>query len=147
MYVPSIITHRNIHNISQNIFLCRFEMADYVLHTLKLRALFGKRRLFWRKFHNCVITCPSLLGAIGILVPVRNIRYCNVDGQSVAKQRLCKQTSTIERLFSMRSAPSKTRIYRKSVDRQRCGNPRYNTLIPLILVFTFPLCSLHPSRK
>jgi hypothetical protein len=31
--------------------------------------------------------------------------YCNVDGQSVAKQRLSKQTSTIERLFSMGSAP------------------------------------------
>jgi hypothetical protein len=28
-----------------------------------------------------------------------NLKYCNVDGQSVAKQLLCKQTSTIERLF------------------------------------------------
>jgi hypothetical protein len=27
-----------------------------------------------------------------------NIKYCNVDGQSVAKQRLGKQTSTTERL-------------------------------------------------
>jgi hypothetical protein len=31
--------------------------------------------------------------------------YLNVDGQSVAKQRLGKQTSTTERLFSMGSAP------------------------------------------
>jgi hypothetical protein len=30
---------------------------------------------------------------------------CNVDGLGVARQRLGKQTSTIERLFSMRSAP------------------------------------------
>jgi hypothetical protein len=30
--------------------------------------------------------------------------YCNVDCQSVAKQRLGKQTSTIDRLFSMGSA-------------------------------------------
>jgi hypothetical protein len=32
-------------------------------------------------------------------------KYCNVDGLSVAKQRLGKQTSTIEGLFSMGSAP------------------------------------------
>jgi hypothetical protein len=30
--------------------------------------------------------------------------YCNVNGQSVAKQRLGKQISTIERLFSVGSA-------------------------------------------
>jgi hypothetical protein len=34
---------------------------------------------------------------------------CNVDGQSVAKQRLGKRTSTIERLF-MQSAPSKSTV-------------------------------------
>jgi hypothetical protein len=33
------------------------------------------------------------------------LKYCNVDGHSDAKQRLSKQTSTIERLFSMDSAP------------------------------------------
>jgi hypothetical protein len=33
------------------------------------------------------------------------ICYCNVDGQSVAKQRLGKQTSTIEKVFSMGSVP------------------------------------------
>jgi hypothetical protein len=31
--------------------------------------------------------------------------YCNVDVQSVAKQRLGKQTSTIDRLFSVGSTP------------------------------------------
>jgi hypothetical protein len=38
-----------------------------------------------------------------------NFKYveysCNVDGQNVAKQQLGKRTSTIERLFSMGSAP------------------------------------------
>jgi hypothetical protein len=29
------------------------------------------------------------------------IQFCNMDGQSIAKQWLGKQTSTIERLFSM----------------------------------------------
>jgi hypothetical protein len=31
--------------------------------------------------------------------------YCNVDDQSVAKERLGKQTSATERLFSMGSSP------------------------------------------
>jgi hypothetical protein len=34
-------------------------------------------------------------------------KYCNVDYQRVAKQRLDKQTSTTEKV-SMRSAPSKS---------------------------------------
>jgi hypothetical protein len=47
--------------------------------------------------------------------------YCNVDGQSVAKQRLSKQISIRKLCFLCGTPRAKARRYRKSVARQRSG--------------------------
>jgi hypothetical protein len=61
-----------------------------------------------------------------------DMRYttnCNVDGQSVAKKRFDKETSTIRKQFSLCGPPGeKARRYRKSVARQLSGKHASTTM-------------------
>jgi hypothetical protein len=92
----STLWHSDDTDFHENLIITFYLITEFVFETWSTYSL-------WLLHRSCFNVKKSLHYPQNGLC----VSYFNVDGQSVAKQRLGKQTSTIRKLFSMRSAPSK----------------------------------------
>jgi hypothetical protein len=118
--------------------LCQERLFTCLAYSPIRRQCSPQSPLWEPQIKHCILHCfylhyttftASHTFFISLVLYNNKIKYCNVDGQSVAKQRIGKQTSTIGKLcFLCGPCRTKARWYRKYIARHGTGKHASTTM-------------------